>query len=390
MKLGLALLLCITSLGVARAVTTAPLVEPRATRLDTTLSALSENGFSGGVLLAVDDQILLAKGYGWADKAAQRRFSRDTLFDIGSITKQLTAAGIVKLVEQGKIKFSDPLSRFFPQAPKDKRAITIHQLLTHTAGFVDGLGDDFTDRILRDEYRDLALKTPLKHAPGARYDYSNTGYSILGIIIELVSGQSYEQFLRSVFFDSLSMTETGYVIPRWDLQRVERTYKNGEDRGTPFEKSWAADGPFAQGPYWHLRTNGGIVSTLDDMFSWVKALHQARLFSPELYQQFVTKHTAHTEFGTYAAGGYGYGTLISEYANGDLCMEHSGGDGVFLSMASRCKIGTEFVTMIWTLNDRAATAAALQQVMPLPAGKVWEWKDIYFGFKRLIIERLTQ
>ena len=111
------------------------------TKIDDYLKEGAKNGFSGAVLIAKDGKIALNKGYGLANKEQETPNSPDTVFDIGSVTKQFTATAILKLSEQKKLAVSDPLSRFFPKLPDDKKGITLHQLLTHSAGIVDTIGD---------------------------------------------------------------------------------------------------------------------------------------------------------------------------------------------------------------------------------------------------------
>jgi CubicO group peptidase (beta-lactamase class C family) len=137
-------------------------------------------GFSGSVLVAKDNQILLAQGYGMSDKEKEIPFTAETVSSIGSVTKQFTGAGILKLQMMGKLSVKDPITQYFPDVPKDKKGITLHHLLTHTAGFPGAIGPDF-DPITREEFIQLAMQTPLKREPGTLYEYSNVGYSLLGI-----------------------------------------------------------------------------------------------------------------------------------------------------------------------------------------------------------------
>jgi CubicO group peptidase (beta-lactamase class C family) len=343
----------------------------RAQRVDRALSALSAQGMAGVFLVAENGSTILAKGYGLADVAAQRPFRRDTIFDVGSITKQFTAAGIAKLAEHGKLAFSDPLSKFFPQVPADKRVITLHQLLTHTAGVVNGLGDDFKDRVTRDELLAMAWRAPLETPPGTHFEYSNLGYAILGIVIEVVSDISYEQFLQREFFQPLGIKETGYVLPGWDaadVARLNRFYRDGIDQGTPFEKSWASNGPHAEGPYWHLRANGGILSTVDDMLQWLEALHAARALSVESRDALFKKHVVTDEQEDL---GYGYGWEVSGESARPQCVAHSGADGNFISYAARCCVGNDVITAIWTINDDKKVSKIVTQVY----GKKDAWLD---------------
>ena len=133
-------------------------------------------------------------GFGLADRDAKVAAGCDTVYDTMSMTKQFTAAAILKLEMMGKLRVSDPISKFVGPVPDDKRAITLHHLLTHTAGLTEGLGGDY-EALSQREMLDGALESELRSAPGTEYSYSNLGYSMLAAIIEQVSGRSYEEFL---------------------------------------------------------------------------------------------------------------------------------------------------------------------------------------------------
>ena len=164
-----------------------------AERLDDQMKKLEAGGFSGVLLVAKDGGVILAKGYGMADRDKKIRATADTVMCVGSITKQFTGAAILKLETQGKLKVTDPITRYFKGVPDDKKGITLHQLLTHSAGFVAELGEDYQP-IGRDDFIRLALKSELRSKPGERHRYSNVGYSLLGAIIEIVTGKSYERY----------------------------------------------------------------------------------------------------------------------------------------------------------------------------------------------------
>ncbi len=159
--------------------------------LDSFLSDANSKGFVGVVGVSNADGTVYMRGFG--DAAAGKPYDESTIADIASITKQFTGAAILKLREQGKLALDDRLDRFFPKVPEDKAAITLHQLLTHTAGFPDGIGKD-QEAISRQDYLARAFKAPLILKPGERYEYSNVGFSLLAAVIEKVSAQSYETY----------------------------------------------------------------------------------------------------------------------------------------------------------------------------------------------------
>jgi len=159
-------------------------------RLDDYMTRLEGFGFSGTLLVAKDGDIVLSKGYGVADKSRGTPMTAETVISIGSITKQFTAAAILKLEMQGKLNVDDPITKYFPIVPPDKAGITLHHLLTHTAGLDEDYGGTDYEEVSRDEILKRVFSRPLKWEPGKRHLYSNAGYSLLGAIVEIVSGQT--------------------------------------------------------------------------------------------------------------------------------------------------------------------------------------------------------
>jgi CubicO group peptidase (beta-lactamase class C family) len=244
--------------------------------LDSALRALEARGFSGVVRVERSGSVLLEKGYGLANRAEKIPFSPATVVQIGSNTKDFTVVSLLQLHERGRLNIHDPLSKYFPAAPADKHNITLWQLVTHVAGFPIGLGGDF-DTLSRASFVQAALAYPLKFAPGTSEQYSNTGYALLAAVIEIASGRSYDEYVRENILDPLGLKNTGYLLPRFDPSRVAHGYRNGEDVGTLLSKPHAADGP-----YWNLRGNGGMLSTVDDMHAFYKALFEStKLLKPE-------------------------------------------------------------------------------------------------------------
>ncbi|MDQ3816789.1 MAG: beta-lactamase family protein [Acidobacteriota bacterium] len=237
-------------------------------------------GFSGAVLVYKSGEVLLRKGYGWSDVKRRIPIKPDTIFDIGSGVKAFTATAIMQLEEQGKLSTSDPITKYIKDVPADKSAITIHQLLTHTSGlYFDYFYDEATreERQImadREKYIKSVLSHPLSFKPGEGRVYSNTGFSLLAIIIENVSGEHYEQYVREHLFKPAGMTETGYYIPR-DLRRVSHGYNDGyTDYGYPWETQWEN-----RRPLWDLMGNGGMLTTLDDVYKWMAAIKGERIVS---------------------------------------------------------------------------------------------------------------
>ncbi|HEY7546585.1 MAG TPA: serine hydrolase domain-containing protein [Blastocatellia bacterium] len=286
-------------------------VEGIGAKIDRYLTQATAFGFSGSALVAKDGRILLNKGYGFADRSRRIPITADTVMEIGSITKQFTAAAIMKLEMMGKLKTEDPISKYLDGVPEDKTSVTVHHLLTHTAGFPEYSGGDY-DMALRDETIKQILASRPTTAPGKTYAYSNTGYSVLAAIVEKVSGQSYESFLNQYLFKPARMMSTGYVIPKWDRAALPHGYEGSKDYGTAFDHQWSPEGP-----YWNLFGNGGILSTTGDMYRWHLALERDDILSAEAKKKMFTPFL----------NNYAYGWSVNQSTYGKL-IGHSGGNDV--------------------------------------------------------------
>lgn len=290
-------------------------------KLDNQLQEITGKGFSGVLLIAKDGQVVLEKGYGLANREDKITYAPKTVFTVGSITKQFTGAAILKLEMQGKLQTSDKITKYFKDVPPDKADITLHQLLTHSAGFVHAIGDDY-ERLIRDEVIKKALASKLKYVPGAKHDYSNVGYSLLGAIIELVTGASYERYLHDHLFKPAGMKETGYVLPKWKPAHLAVGYhQDGKRWGTPLDHAWDKDGP-----YWNLRANGGILSTVGDLYKWHLALEGDQILSKEAKEKYFAPHIAEQPE---AYSFYGYGWVNEKTPRGTTLIWHDGGNGFF-------------------------------------------------------------
>ncbi|HUO39983.1 MAG TPA: serine hydrolase domain-containing protein, partial [Mycobacterium sp.] len=186
------------------------------TAVDTMLADMTSQGvFSGSVLISQHGQVLLSKGYGFADRAQKIPNGPQTRFLIGSNTKQFTAAAILLLEVQGKLKVTDLICKYIPQCPTAWSVLTIKELLTHTSGIPDYVntltdflgyaGPSLTPLQIIAHFRDL----PLEFAPGTTWKYSNSGFFVLGYLIEQASGMSYEDFLQKYILTPLKLTDTG-------------------------------------------------------------------------------------------------------------------------------------------------------------------------------------
>jgi len=292
-----------------------------AEQIDNFFKKAEANNFSGNILVAQEGKIILKEGYGWKDRETEMSEDGNSVFNIGSITKQFTGAAILKLEMMGKLNTTDLLSKYFPEIPADKNNITLHHLLTHAAGLPGALGDDF-EQISAEDFMKLVFSEVLLFPPGEMYEYSNVGFSILGILVEKLSGKSYEQFLHDEIFAPAGMMYTGYIIPQFNPNTLSVSYfEDGERWGTMSERFNGIS------PGWHLKANGGILSTLSDMYNWTIALEGEKILNKAAKEKYFTPHVKKYPDGdTY----YGYGWVIMDSPEGKMIW-HNGGNGVSVS-----------------------------------------------------------
>jgi CubicO group peptidase (beta-lactamase class C family) len=331
---------------------------PLGEKVDQLMSRLEGFGFAGSLLVAKDGKVVLHKGYGLADRERRNPWGAETVFDIGSITKQFTAAAIVKLEMEGKLAVTDPINKYFEGVPADKAGITLHHLLTHSAGLEDGFGGDY-EEMPRDELVKAALASKLSWAPGTKYRYSNAGYSLLGAIVEKVSGQPYETFLQEKLFKPAGMTKTGYRVPKWEPGTVARGYNSQGDWGTPLDHAWASEGP-----WWNLRANGGILSTTGDLYKWHQALEGEKILSKTAKEKIFTPHMPEDEEGS---SHYGYGWAIFKTPRNTRLISHNGGNGIFAADFRRY-VDEGTVLIIGSNRSDFSSIALLPQVVRLVFG----------------------
>ena len=289
-------------------------------RIDDYLESGAENGFAGAITVIKNGNILINKGYGVANKTTQTPNNPNTIFDIGSNTKQFTATAILKLIELGKLNENNPLSLFFKNLPTDKQNITIHQLLTHTSGFTESIGNDF-DEISSKQFFDTLFSSKLLFEPGERFAYSNVGYSILGKIIEMVSGLAYEEFLSRYLFIPAGMKQTGYLLPEWNTEQISRSYNRGILEDEPPILKYQKNGTIS----WHLKANGGINSTQNDMILWHNALKSNKIISKESFEKMTASYADYPN-GTLS---YGYGWTIRFLEGNVKRIAHNGSNGAY-------------------------------------------------------------
>ena len=299
-------------------------------KMDQYLQAYEKMGFSGAVLVAEKGQITLNKGYGIADESTNMRASENSIWGIGSITKPITAAAILKLEMQGKLSVKDPISKHIRGLDEDKGAITIHQLLTHSAGLREYSGRD-AEAKSTEAFIEFMNEYPFKLPPGEQFAYSNVGYSVLGILIEEVSGQSYEQYITENLLDPAGMSSTGYNRPSWDRANFAKGYKlNGDEWGALFVKNHYEN---TKNISWNLKGNGGLLTTPIDMYRWSEALKGNKILSEEAKKKYYGEHVQapgdFSPFNDQSPGYYGYGWGITKSSNFKTIIMHGGSNDVY-------------------------------------------------------------
>jgi CubicO group peptidase (beta-lactamase class C family) len=280
--------------------------------------------FGGALIVEHRGKLVLKAGYGYADRERRIPFRADTIAQIGSISKSLTAAAIADLEGRGKVDPQAPVSTYLPELKgKAAGAITVQQLLTQTGGYPEYCGGDFerssAGKILNDCLAPIEPKS-------AKYAYSNVGYSALAIIVERTSGLTLEAYLEERITGPLGMRETGYLLSNLPPERFARGYLNGVDQGVISDRISVLGGE-----YWNLKGNGGIQASSGDMLAWGKALFGTPPTLPAIAKKISDRRTwvRANEPNTH----YSYGMFIVTRADGSVQrISHAGSDGVFQSL----------------------------------------------------------
>src|SRR5262245_13552914 len=187
-------------------------VGPLGAQLDAYFARLEAFGFSGAVLVEKEGEVVLSNGYGYADLDRHIAVTPATAFEVASITKTFTASAIVKLAERGDLALSDSLGRFFAETPADKRGIRLAQLLSHSSGIrgPEEANGAVVGDITRQAWLARVFATPLAFPPGTDNEYSNSGFSVLAAVIEVVSREPYEEFVRHHLLEPAGMRQTTF------------------------------------------------------------------------------------------------------------------------------------------------------------------------------------
>jgi CubicO group peptidase (beta-lactamase class C family) len=311
----------IAALAIATPAVQAPDFAAAAKEIERHFAEREQKGFSGVVFIAHAGKVLSERAYGQQDREGRIPMSMATAFDIGSITKPLTRAAILRLAAEKKLSLTDPIARFFPDVPEDKKGITVQHLLSHTSGLDDTFGRDYYV-VDREWILSQAMESDLLSKPGEKNRYSNAGYSLLAAIIEEASGLSYEQYMHSAIFEPAGVRRIGYLRGGWKPAELAVGYRrNGERWGTPLDHEWAKDGPG-----WNLRGNGGMISDARELHQVFQAVVYGQALPREAQMQFLPVREGRPR-SLAAAGGNGvFNALYVLLADSNF---------VFIGMSSR-------------------------------------------------------
>jgi CubicO group peptidase (beta-lactamase class C family) len=331
-------------------------------KMDTLVSAYAkENKFNGAVLVAHKDKVIYQKAVGFADVEAKRPNDVNTIFQIGSVTKQFTSAVIMQLQQEGKLSVTDKLSKYFSGFTNGDK-ITIEHMLTHTSGIYNYTNDplwakdDVTRHRTQTEMLDMFRKYPADFEPGTKYNYSNSAYSILGYIIEQVTGKKYETVVRERILRPLGMTNSGFDFSNLKSGNKAKGYFAINAEGatpTPIVDSTVA------------YAAGSLYSTLGDLMKWEAAISTNKILQPQSWKAVFTSHI----------NNYGYGWIVDS-TFGRTAMSHGGGIHGFTSFLIRFPEEELVVIMLDNSSNpsvkkvvRSLAAIVLDEPYDLPGPK---------------------
>ena len=335
------------------------LAQNLASQLDALLSEkYPADGPGISALVAKDGEVIYKNAFGLANMELGVDMNTENVFEIGSITKQFTAVAILMLQEEGKLTVNDPISKYFPDYPEAGKNVTIHQLLNHTSGIKSYTGMRSFQSQARNDLDPLALidvfkNEPMDFAPGEQWLYNNSGYIILGAIIEQLTDMSYEDFIEGKIFKPLGMNNSYYgsktqIIPNraWGYSPTETGWQNAEYLSMTL--------PYAA---------GSLMSTTEDMLKWQEALNDEKLLPKAALAKAFQNTTLNDGSPTY----YGYGWQVNE-VNGSPSIEHGGGIFGYTTMGVYLPEEDIYVIALTNNNGNSPTDLAVQMAS-LAAGK---------------------
>lgn len=265
-------------------------------------------GFKGAVCVVKDGRIIINKGYGTSGKTP---INPQMLFYVASVSKPITALGVMKLVERKLISLDDPISRFFPSVPEEKKAITVKMLLTHTSGMKQTYScDDIADR--NQAVKTILEGTPMAAAVGTRYNYSGDNYSLLAAIIEVVTKQTFEDYLKQAILEPAGITHPSFTGTLTSIKE--------SDIAQPWEKSRRKSLKQIE-PTWGNKGRAGMILSVEDLYKIDKAFMEGDLFDSTMRADILSPKIAKA-----TGGNYGYGFNLGFNMAGTKMFGHNGDD----------------------------------------------------------------
>lgn len=317
-------------------------------KIDSYLQAhIKNNKFNGSILIAKADTILFNKSFAYANKEYRILNSDSTKYLIGSITKPFTAAAILNLEKDGKIDLNDKLSKYFPDFPKSD-SVTIYQLLTHTSGitdyhyFSDWKADskrDLTPYYTMDRVKEM----PYIFNPGEKFSYTNTGYILLGLIIEKITNQTFSKYIKSSILDKLNLNNSGVI----DNYSIINNLANGYN--TTYKESHKAD----YLNYYQPFSSGNMYSTVQDLWNFSQAIFANKLFNKEKTDELLNNNK----------GQYGYGWGIRDF-DGIKAYGHWGGMNGYIGAVSYIP-GSNYYIIFLTNDDNTPKAKITSDIVKI-------------------------
>jgi len=314
-----------------------------ASKIDEYMSALGKVGwFNGSILIAREGKVIVNKGYGMANFELDVPNTPQTKFRLGSITKPFTAMAIMLLQERGKLTVQDSICKYLTDCPAGWQPITIHHLLSHTSGLAkhDKAGDYLKIAMMPmslPQLIDSFKNKPADFKPGEKFDYNNNGYILLGYVIEKVSGQSYEGFLKENIFAPLKMADTGYDNHDPIIKNRAAGYRKEDGK---LLNAWYTDPsqPFSA---------GSLYSTTGDLMLLDQALYDGKLLSSKTMETLFTP----------GPGNYGYGWFVMKQNNHPAIM-HPGGVPGFSAMITRFPESKVLIVLLSNMDNMPVIRAS--------------------------------
>ncbi len=330
---------------------------------DLVRARMHERNIPGAAVAVVKNgKVVKIKGYGLASIEFNAPVTLDTMFEIGSVSKQMTAAGVMLLVQDGKVNLDEKISKYLPETPDAWKDVTVRHVLTHTSGiksYTSLSGFELSRRVKIDGFIKQLSEHPLEFTPGEKNIYSNSGFNLLAYIIETQSGKPYMEFMRTRIFTPLGMTKTADRDPQFIIPFRANGYEWRIDRYT------GRDGSLTD-----LMGAGSIVSTIGDMVKWDAAMRGDKFLTAEskreMWKQFIFNN------GSYSP--YGFGWRISD-VRGTRLIGHTGQTAGFGSA-------------IFRYTDNDATVIALTNLGESGMGSLIASSVVKVFFLQLSIKKI--